>query len=88
MPYYLVISDNKDATFSPRFYNDEQFLIQNEFRSIKKDSNYISDFSFKVDDFNKLKSHFFMNMKNHLILIILLIMTLDKITKDIKRYLS
>ena len=59
IPYYLVISDNKDATFSPRFYNDEQFLIQNEFRGLKKDSNYISDFSFKIDNFNKLKSHFF-----------------------------
>jgi LPS-assembly protein len=59
LPYYFVISDNKDTTFLPRFYNDEQFLFQNEFRSVKSNSSFISDFSFKIDDYNKLKSHFF-----------------------------
>ena len=28
----MVISDSKDATFSPRFYNDDQFLLQTEYR--------------------------------------------------------
>ncbi len=59
LPYYMVISDNKDATFSPRIYNDEQFLIQTEYRSVDYKSNQISDFSFKVDNYNKIKSHFF-----------------------------
>ena len=59
LPYYKVISDNKDATFSPRLYNDEAFLFQTEYRMVGNKSNHISDFSFKIDDYDKLKSHFF-----------------------------
>ena len=59
LPYYMVISDNKDATFSPRLYNDEAFLFQTEYRMVGNKSNHISDFSFKIDDYDKLKSHFF-----------------------------
>ncbi len=59
IPYYFVISDNKDTTLSSRFYNDAQFLIQNEFRSVKRDSNHISDLSLKVNDNKKLRSHLF-----------------------------
>ena len=59
LPYYMVISDNKDATFSPRLYNDETFLLQTEYRMVGDKSNHISDFSFKIDDYDKLKSHFF-----------------------------
>ncbi len=59
IPYYKVISDHQDITFSPRFYNDEQLLLQTEYRSVGFKSNHISDFSFKVDDYKKLKSHFF-----------------------------
>ena len=55
----MVISDNKDATFSPRLYNDEAFLFQTEYRMVGNKSNHISDFSFKIDDYDKLKSHFF-----------------------------
>jgi LPS-assembly protein len=59
LPYYLVISDNKDATFSPRFYNDEQFLLHTEYRGVNFKSKILSDLSFKIDDFNKIKSHIF-----------------------------
>ncbi len=59
LPYYMVISENKDATFSPRFYNDEQFLLQTEYRSVDYKNNQTSDFSLKFDNYNKLKSHFF-----------------------------
>ena len=55
----MVISDHKDITFSPRFYNDEQFLLQTEYRSVGYKSDHISDFSFKIDDYKKIKSHFF-----------------------------
>ena len=61
LPYYLAISDNKDATFSPRFYDHEEFLLQTEYRQANSKSNHISDFSFKIDDDKKLKSHFFYN---------------------------
>ena len=55
----MVISDHKDITFSPRFYNDEQLLLQTEYRSVGYKSDHISDFSFKIDDYKKIKSHFF-----------------------------
>ena len=59
LPYYLVISDNKDATFSPRFYKHEEFMLQTEYREVNEKSYHISDFSFKVDDDKNLKSHLF-----------------------------
>ena len=59
LPYYLVLSDNKDATFSPRFYKHEEFLLQTEYRQVNEKSSHISDFSFKVDDDKNLKSHLF-----------------------------
>ncbi len=66
LPYYLAISDNKDATFSPRFYDQEEFLLQTEYRHANTKSNHISDFSFKIDDDKKLKSHFFYNYNEEL----------------------
>ena len=59
LPYYLVIADNKDTTFSPRFYNEEEFLLQTEYRQVSSRSNHISDFSFKINENKKLKSHLF-----------------------------
>ena len=47
VPYYKVISDNKDLTISPRFYLNKDFMIQNEYRQVEKKSNFISDFSIK-----------------------------------------
>ncbi len=61
LPYYYVISDNKDATFSSRLYNNEEILLQTEYRQANNKSNHISDFSFKIDDNKKLKNHFFYN---------------------------
>ena len=58
LPYYHVFSDNK-VTLSPRFYDHEEFLLQTEYRHANYNSNHISDFSFKIDDDKKLKSHFF-----------------------------
>lgn len=59
LPYYLVIADNKDATFLPRFYNDQEFMLQTEYRQANSKSNHISDFSFKINEDRKLKSHVF-----------------------------
>ncbi len=59
LPYFLVIADNKDATFSPRFYDHEEVFLQTEYRQANYKSDHISDFSFKVDKDKKLKSHFF-----------------------------
>ena len=58
VPYYKVISDNKDLTFSPKIYGTNEGLFQNEYRQQNKNSSHISDFSLKKDN-NSTKSHFF-----------------------------
>ena len=58
VPYYNVISNNKDFTLRPRFYSDEGILLQSEYREINKNSNHILDFSF-LKDKNHTKNHFF-----------------------------
>ena len=58
VPYYKVISDNKDLTFSPKIYGTNEGLFQNEYRQQNKNSSHISDFSLKKNN-NSSKSHFF-----------------------------
>ena len=60
LPYFTVISDNKDLTFKPKFYNDSEGLFQNEYRQENKNSSHISDFGIKKGKTNS-KSHFFSN---------------------------
>ena len=62
IPYYKVISDNKDLTIFPRLYFDDKILIQNEYRQANKESDLNLDFSFNKnnDDFD---THFFSNLK-------------------------
>ena len=58
VPYYKVISDSKDLTFSPKIYGTNEGLFQNEYRQQNKNSSHILDFSLKKDN-NSSKSHFF-----------------------------
>ncbi len=58
-PYFFAIAQNKDATFSPRFYADEKILLQTEFRQANKDSNHITDFSYFNDKGGNSKNHIF-----------------------------
>ena len=60
IPYYKVISENKDNTFTPRIYFNDDLLIQNEYRQVEKNTNHITDFSLKKLD-KSTKSHFFSN---------------------------
>ena len=62
IPYYKVISENKDSTFTPRIYFNGDFLIQNEYRQVEKNTNHIFDLSLKKLD-KSTKSHFFSNTK-------------------------
>ena len=57
IPYYKVISDNKDLTISPRIFFDNKILVQNEYRQINKFSSIISDFSIYKDN-KETKNHF------------------------------
>ena len=61
-PYFKVIDVDKDITFSPRYYADKSFLMQNEYRQALKNSNILSDFSFLVGDAGT-KGHLFYNQK-------------------------
>jgi len=45
LPYYNVISENKDLTFSPRFYNNDKFLLQSEYRAVSKNTKHMIDTS-------------------------------------------
>ena len=58
IPYYKVISDRKDLTFSPRLFFDNEALIQTEYRQANKKSDLILDFSIFGHE-NGTKNHFF-----------------------------
>ena len=62
IPYYKVISENKDTTFTPRIYFNDDFSIQSEYRQVEKNTNHISDLSLKKLE-SSTKSHFFSNTK-------------------------
>ncbi len=61
VPYYVVISDNKDFTVTPRLFTGEKALIQSEYRSISPKTNNLLDLSFvaEKDNTSSSKSHFF-----------------------------
>lgn len=46
IPYYKIISDNKDYTFIPTFFDNKYQMFQNEYRQVNKYSNFIADFAF------------------------------------------
>ena len=60
IPYFKVISENKDLTFTPKIYSDSEGLFQNEYRQESKNTSHITDISIKKDSSNS-KSHFFTN---------------------------
>ena len=45
LPYFMAIAENKDITLSPRFFNDDKFLLQSEFRQKNNKSDHIADLS-------------------------------------------
>jgi len=67
VPYFYVLSENKDITFKPKLFFNNEVVLQNEYRQENKNSSHIADFSFSSSDFlsskNTTKSHFFSNSK-------------------------
>ena len=65
LPYYHVISENKDLTFSPRLFANDEIILQNEYRQVNKSNEHIFDFSLNALNFfqskKDTKSHFFIN---------------------------
>ena len=72
MPYFYIISDNQDVTIKPRLFNDNKFILQNEYRLITKNSLAVIDSSItkghdsSVNDKDDTRSHFFTNFKHNL----------------------
>lgn len=44
LPYFLTISQSKDITFKPTFFDNGIYMFQNEFRQKNKNSNLIANF--------------------------------------------
>ena len=67
IPYFYVISENKDMTFKPKLFFNNEIVLQNEYRQENKNSSHIADFSVASSDYlsskNTTKSHFFSNSK-------------------------
>lgn len=68
IPYYHVISDNRDFTFSPKFYDNTNILLQTEYRQVNNKSDHIIDSSVLSNDkfalgAKEIKGHFFSNSK-------------------------
>ena len=65
IPYYNVISDNKDFTISPRIFFNDKILLQSEYRQVGKNSKTTIDHSFARSDESTV-SHFFSNTVSEL----------------------
>ena len=65
-PYFLAIAENKDATFSPRFYTKDRLMVQTEYRQVNAKSNQIADFSYSTKKNESSKNHFFYEFKKDL----------------------
>ena len=44
IPYYKVISENKDLTLKPTIFDDKIYMLQNEYRQENENSSFIADF--------------------------------------------
>ncbi len=67
LPYFKVLADNKDLTFTPTIFDGKTISLQNEYRQVNKSSNFIADFgyvkNYKSSSPNEKKnlSHLFLN---------------------------
>tara|TARA_B100001057_G_scaffold309618_1_gene309649 strand:- start:3003 stop:5705 length:2703 start_codon:yes stop_codon:yes gene_type:complete len=43
LPYFHVVSQNKDITFKPTIFDSEIYMFQNEYRQQNKNSSFIAD---------------------------------------------
>ena len=60
LPYYNVISESKDFTFSPRYFNSKKYLLQSEYRSVSKKTKHTIDTSIlESDEAKNTSNHFF-----------------------------
>ena len=46
LPYFNVISENKDITFKPTIFDNRIYMFQNEYRQENKNSSFLADFNY------------------------------------------
>ena len=66
IPYFYAISDSQDLTFKPRFFSNNELLLQSEYRKENKNSSHIFDLSLNKTNSDNEKGrniHFFSNSK-------------------------
>ena len=66
IPYFFAISDSQDLTFKPRFFSNNEFLLQSEYRKVNKNSSHFLDLSLNKTNSDGDKgrnTHFFSNSK-------------------------
>lgn len=66
LPYFHVISDNKDLTFIPRLYSANKILAQSEYRVVNAKSKHTIDFSLLNEKNHSSKTHFFSNSQSEI----------------------
>ena len=72
IPYFKTLGHDKDITFKPTVFDKRNYIIQNEFRKVTKNSSLITDFSFlrnyksSKDKKTKNSSHFVLDYANDL----------------------
>ncbi|MFL2894924.1 MAG: LPS-assembly protein LptD [Candidatus Pelagibacter sp.] len=72
IPYFHVISDNKDLTFKPTIFDKNIFMFQNEYRQQNKKSFFITDFNItdgyksKKENEKKTLIHLFSKFESNL----------------------
>ncbi len=72
IPYFKTLGADKDYTFKPTVFEDNKYILQNEYRKKYKNSSLITDFSLTrgyKSSTSKEKnsiSHFFLNYKKDL----------------------
>ena len=66
LPYFHVLSNNRDLTFSPRLYSTNKILAQSEYRAVNATSKHTIDLSMLSEKDNSSQSHFFLNSQKKL----------------------
>ncbi|WP_435115679.1 organic solvent tolerance protein [Candidatus Pelagibacter bacterium nBUS_49] len=46
LPYFHVISDNKDLTFNSTLFKKDMYMFQNEYRQVNENSNLLANFGY------------------------------------------
>mgnify|MGYP001170683779 CR=1 FL=1 len=66
IPYFYVLSENKDFTITPRIYSNQKFLAQSEYRQVNKNSDYLIDSSLFFEKNSSTKNHLFLQSNKEL----------------------